>query len=82
MSTLAEIEAAVRGLTLDELRQLEGLLWDLARRRANKAGPFTGREAIAWWRESEHLGATEAESFAMDVEAARSEIEAPVSRWD
>jgi len=82
MSTLAEIEAAMPGLTLDELKRLERFLVSLTRERANIARPFTGREAIAWWHEMEHLGAAEAGAFAADIASARAEIRPPVSRWD
>lgn len=82
MSTLAEIEAAVEALTLDELRRLEGLLHSLTRERAGAPHTFTGREAIDWWRETERLGAEEADSFAIDLESARAKVGAPLSRWD
>jgi len=81
MSTLAEIEAAVPALTLEELNRLERFLKSLTRERASLTGTFTGREAIAWWRETEHLGSVEADAFAADIASARAEIQPPVSRW-
>jgi hypothetical protein len=82
MSTLAEIEAAMPALTLEELKHLERLLNRLTRERANVTRPFTGREAIAWWRETEHLGVAEGGALAADIASARAEIRPPVSRWD
>ena len=80
MSTLAEIEVALSNLTLDELRQVENFLKNLTTARAD--GICTGREAILWWRETEHLTPSEAESFAADLQSARAAIGAPSSRWD
>lgn len=80
MSMLAEIEAAVSKLTLDELKQLEIFLNSLKIKRAHRI--FAGREAIAWWRKATHLTPPEAEFFAADMQAARTEIGMPASRWE
>jgi len=82
MSTLAEIEAAVPALSLDELRQLERFLQSLTGERANASRTFTGRDAICWWNKSERLGVAEAEAFLADINAARAEVDPPLSRWD
>jgi len=81
MSTLAEIEAAMPGLSLEELRQLERFLKSLTGERANAARTFTGRDAIRWWNASERLGVAEAEALAADINAARAEVDPPLSRW-
>ena len=84
MSTLAEIEAAVAALSSGELEALEHRLHEmnLARREGRKA--FTGDDAVTWWRGREHMPPVEAEAFARDVEAARSELNAPpkAPQWE
>ena len=76
MSTLAEIEAAVSTLPLPELRELEGFVVT-SRQRRERAGAFTGRDAIRLWQEMEHLSPDEAEAFGRDVEEGRRMMNQP-----
>ena len=76
MSTLAEIEAAVSTLPLPELRELEDYVVT-SRQRRERAGAFTGRDAIRLWQEMEHLPPDEAEAFARDVEEGRRMMNQP-----
>ena len=83
MSTLAEIEAAVATLPLPELRELEGYVV-ISRQRKERAGAFTGRDAILLWQEMEHLPLGEAEAFARDVEEGRRMMNQPPKplKWE
>jgi hypothetical protein len=76
MSTLAEIEAAVSELPLSDLRELEGYVVS-SRRRKERLGTFTGRDAMALWDDFEHLSPGEAEAFARDVEEGRRIVNQP-----
>ena len=84
MSTLAEIEAAVAALSSGELEALEHRLHEMNLARRNGCKPFTGDDAVARWRGRERMPLVEAESFARDVEVARSELNAPpkAPRWE
>ncbi len=84
MSTLAEIEAALPELSWEEMDALERRLHELRATREATGLPFTGIDAIQWWRQISHLPPDEAEAFARDVEAGRSEMNRPlgVPRWE
>ena len=81
MSTLAEIKAALPGLSVAELSDLDGTVNFMLRVRPK---PFTGRDAVQWWRSRARLDEKEAEAFAADIEAGRKEMNVPPSepRWD
>ena len=83
MSTLAEIEEAVASLSPDEREVLERRLHAMNVERAKGGRIFTGADAVRWWSEMDHLPASEAESFAEDVDAARHELNRPhpAPRW-
>ena len=74
MSTLAEIEAALPGLTVEELGALAGRLAEMKSSGVEKRRVVTGDDAVRWWREIEHLPPAEAEAFARDVESGRAEL--------
>ena len=80
--SLQEIEAAVSDLSSEELKKLTDFLSRFTHDRTNGTRTFRGAEAIAWWREAEHLGSAEADAFAADVASARAEVRPPVSRWE
>ena len=84
MHTLAEIEAAIGDLAMADVEILEARIhaMKLARRDAGKT--FTGRDAIAWWRNRERMDLEDAEAFGNDVEAGRREVSTPprVIEWE
>ena len=84
MSTLAEIEEAVANLSPDEREVLERRLHAMNAAGVGTRKVFTGAEAARAWSEMEHLSASEAESFAEDVEAARRKLNRPqpAPRWE
>ena len=74
MSTLAEIEAALPKLTVEEI---DSLTRKLQRVRAERQ-PKQPRSLVQWWSEMEHMSPEEAEAFARDIEAGRAEMNRPV----
>lgn len=70
MSTLAEIKAALPGLSPADLAELDGKVDFLPRVRPRR---FTGRDAAKWACSRERLDEKEAEAFATDIEAGRRE---------
>ncbi len=77
MSTLEEIEAAIPGLTPDEIDGLARRLDEIRASRAGHRTDFTGEDAVRWWREITHLSPDEAEAFARDIEGVHTEVNKP-----
>ena len=84
MLTLAEIEAAIGSLAMADVEKLEAHIHVMKAARRKEAAIFTGRDAIAWWRNREQLDPADAEEFARDVEAGRAEASSPprVVEWE
>lgn len=59
-----------------EAEELEGYVVT-SRQRKERAGAFTGRDAIRLWQEMEHLSPDEAEAFGRDVEEGRRMMNQP-----
>ena len=74
MSTLAEIKAALPGLSVADLSDLDGTVDFMLRVRPR---PFTGRDAVQWSRTRKRLAEKEAEAFAADIEVGRRETDVP-----
>ncbi len=81
MSTLADIKAALPGLSPADLAELDGTVDFLLRVRPRR---FTGRDAAKWACIRERLDEKEAEAFAADIEAGRKETNIPPAtvRWE
>ena len=81
MSTLADIEKALPNLSMDELVRLDGAVGATLQMRRKV---FTGRDAARWWGERERMTVEDAETFAADMEAVRSEGNRPPAapRWE
>jgi hypothetical protein len=80
MNTLAEIEAAIPRLTVEEINTLSQKL-DRLRTERQKRGAV---DLAAWWAGIEHLSPENAEAFAADVEAGRAEMNRPIrlAEWE